>query len=118
VVAAGTAGGYGRMVRLRHAGGTVTRYAHLAGFAPGLRPGKRVRQGEVIGRVGSSGLSTGPHLHYEVALRGRPVDPATSGSETAAQLTGRDLAAFQAARRGLQTWLARLEPMQEVAAAD
>jgi murein DD-endopeptidase MepM/ murein hydrolase activator NlpD len=118
VVSAGRAGGYGRMVRLRHANGTETRYAHLSAFARGLRAGGRVRQGEVIGRVGSSGLSTGPHLHYEVAERGRPVDPATLRAEAGTRLAGPELAAFTAARRQLQAQLARLEPRQEVAAAD
>jgi murein DD-endopeptidase MepM/ murein hydrolase activator NlpD len=118
VTLVGTAGGYGRTVRLRHAGGTETRYAHLSAYARGLRPGGRVRQGDVIGRVGSTGMATGPHLHYEILADGRAMNPATTHTETTARLTGRDLAAFLAARRGLQTWLARLEPMQEVAAAD
>ncbi len=114
----GHASGYGRMIVLRHAGGTETRYAHLSAFARGLKPGSRVRQGDVIGKVGSSGLATGPHLHYEILMAGRPVDPATAQAEAGTQLTGRDLAAFMAERRSLQAWLARLEPMQEVAAAD
>lgn len=114
----GTANGYGRMVTLRHAGGTETRYAHLSAFARGLKRGSRVRQGDVIGKVGSSGLATGPHLHYEIIIAGRPVNPATAQAEASAQLTGRDLANFMAERQSLQTWLARLEPMQEVAAAE
>ncbi len=68
-------GGYGRVVYLRHPRGYQTRYAHLSRFAEGIRTGVRVKQGEVIGYVGSSGLSTGPHLHYEFRLHGRPVDP-------------------------------------------
>jgi murein DD-endopeptidase MepM/ murein hydrolase activator NlpD len=68
-------GGYGRQVRLAHSGGTVTSYSHLSGFAVG--PGTYVRRGDVIGYVGSSGLSTGPHLHFEVRKDGRPVDPLT-----------------------------------------
>ena len=68
-------GGYGRIVRLRHAGGMETRYAHLVRFASGLTPGVRVRQGDVIGMVGRSGVATGPHLHYEVRVKGRRVDP-------------------------------------------
>ncbi|WP_135466985.1 M23 family metallopeptidase [Crenalkalicoccus roseus] len=118
VVEAGWRGGYGRIIRLRHAGGTHTLYAHLSGFAPGLRPGKQVRQGEMIGRVGSTGTSTGPHLHYEVHLAGRPVDPATAPAQAVVQLAGAELAAFQAARRTLLTHLARLAPMEEVAWAD
>src|SRR2546429_416025 len=60
---------------VRHATGTATRYGHLWGFARGLHPGGRVEQGETIGFVGSTGLSTGPHLHYEFLVNGRPTTP-------------------------------------------
>jgi murein DD-endopeptidase MepM/ murein hydrolase activator NlpD len=72
---AGWGGGYGNMVELRHKRGYVTRYAHLKGFARGIRAGTRVRQGDLIGYVGSTGMSTGPHLHYEFHMDGRPVNP-------------------------------------------
>lgn len=72
---AGWGGGYGNVVELRHQRGYASRYAHMRGFAPGIRPGVRVKQGDVIGYVGSTGLSTGPHLHYEFHADGRPVDP-------------------------------------------
>jgi murein DD-endopeptidase MepM/ murein hydrolase activator NlpD len=114
----GRRGGYGLMVRLAHPGGAETRYAHLSAFARGLRPGSPVRQGEVIGRVGSTGLSTGPHLHYEIRLAGRPVDPARAVPQPSVQLAGRALDGFLAARHATQTQLARLAPMQEVAWAD
>jgi len=65
VTRAGWAGSYGRLVEIRHRAGIRTRYAHLSAIAPGIRPGKHVEQGQWIGRVGSSGLATGPHLHYE-----------------------------------------------------
>ena len=65
----------GIYLRVRHAGGVETRYAHLSRFAPGLRRGTRVRSGEVIAAVGSTGWSTGPHLFYEVLIDGRNVDP-------------------------------------------
>jgi murein DD-endopeptidase MepM/ murein hydrolase activator NlpD len=71
----GVQGGYGNLVEIRHANGFVTRYAHLNGFASGLRAGARVSQGQVIGYVGMTGLATGPHLHYEMHRSGRPVDP-------------------------------------------
>jgi murein DD-endopeptidase MepM/ murein hydrolase activator NlpD len=74
---AGRHGGYGNLVDIRHARGYMTRYAHLNGFAPGITPGTRVRQGDVIGYVGMTGLATGPHLHYEFHTNGRPVDPRT-----------------------------------------
>lgn len=73
VAAAGWAGGYGRQVRLAHAGGIATSYSHMSAIL--AEPGRTVRRGEVIGFVGSSGLSTGPHLHYEVHRGGVAVDP-------------------------------------------
>lgn len=117
VLSLGYAGGYGRLIRLRHGNGMTTSYAHLAAYAPTLRPGMRVAQGEVIGRVGASGHATGPHLHYEVAAAGRLVNPASLPVD-AAHLAGPDLTAFQATRRSLLMSLARLQLMQEVAAAD
>ncbi len=70
VLRAGHAGGYGNMVELRHRSGSTTRYAHLRGFARGVRAGARVGQGQVIGYVGSTGLASGPHLHYEFRVNG------------------------------------------------
>jgi murein DD-endopeptidase MepM/ murein hydrolase activator NlpD len=73
VESAGALGGYGNQVLLRHPDGTQTRYGHLSVI--GVRPGQSVDVGERIGAVGSTGVSTGPHLHFEVVLGGRPVDP-------------------------------------------
>ena len=73
VVRAGWAGGYGRQVRIAHADGLATSYSHMSRMA--VEPGSYVRQGELIGYVGSSGLSTGPHLHYEVLRGGQAVNP-------------------------------------------
>ncbi|MEZ5998024.1 MAG: M23 family metallopeptidase [Hyphomonas sp.] len=67
-------GGYGNYIVLRHANGYKTAYGHLSRYAKGLKSGKRVRQGEIIGYVGSTGASTGPHLHYEVYIKGTPVN--------------------------------------------
>ena len=75
VVSAGWSGGYGRLAVVRHAEGYETRYGHLSGFARGIRSGATVRQGQVVGYVGSTGLSTGPHLHYEVRKFGSAVNP-------------------------------------------
>jgi murein DD-endopeptidase MepM/ murein hydrolase activator NlpD len=75
VVAAGVRGGYGNTVEIRHGGGVTTLYAHLSGFAKGVRAGARVRQGEPIGYVGSTGFATGPHLHYEFKIAGMHQDP-------------------------------------------
>jgi len=67
----------GNYLRLRHKNGYETAYLHMNNFAAGIRKGKRVSQGQVIGGVGSTGLATGPHLHYEVVLRGKPINPRT-----------------------------------------
>lgn len=75
VLRAGRWGGYGIVVTVRHARGIETRYAHLRGTAPGIRAGLRVRQGQVIGYVGMTGLATAPHVHYEFIQNGRHVDP-------------------------------------------
>lgn len=75
VVAVGRRGGYGNAVEIRHGGGITTLYAHLSGFAKGIRTGARVRQGEPIGFVGSTGFATGPHLHYEFKIAGIHQNP-------------------------------------------
>ena len=75
VVFAGRKGGYGRTIILRHGSIYTTLYAHLSRFSKGVRPGKRVEQGQIIGYVGSTGLATGPHLHYEFRVRGAHRDP-------------------------------------------
>ncbi|TFG88531.1 MAG: M23 family metallopeptidase [Gemmatimonadales bacterium] len=75
VTRAGWWGGYGRVVELRHANDVRTRYGHLSGIASGVRPGKHVEQGQFIGRVGTTGLATGPHLHYEFLQHGRHRNP-------------------------------------------
>ena len=75
VTHAGREGGYGNLVEIRHANGIRTRYGHLSRFANGLHVGQRVRQEETVGYVGSTGLSTGPHLHYEFLVNGRATNP-------------------------------------------
>ena len=72
---AGWESGYGKYVRLRHTNGYETAYGHMSAFARGIKVGVRVRQGQLIGYVGSTGLSTGPHVHYEIVVNGRFVDP-------------------------------------------
>jgi len=75
VLRVGWAGGYGRLVEIRHKNGITTRYAHLSGFAKGMRAGNRVSQGQTIGYVGMTGLANGPHLHYEFRDHGQPRNP-------------------------------------------
>lgn len=94
VTQAGWGGGYGNLIVIDHGRGLKTRYAHL--HRMNVRPGQQVGQGQVIGQVGSTGLSTGPHLHYEVWQDGRPVDPRQARFQGGEQLGGRDLANFKA----------------------
>jgi murein DD-endopeptidase MepM/ murein hydrolase activator NlpD len=95
---AGTSGGYGRLVELRHSNGAVTRYGHLSLITIGLHPGSRVRQGDIIGHVGSSGLATGPHLHYEFRVGGLARDPRSIKSEPGVPLPKSAIAEFQRRR--------------------
>jgi murein DD-endopeptidase MepM/ murein hydrolase activator NlpD len=95
VQAAGRMGGCGNAVRLSHGGGLSTRYCHMSRMA--VRAGQSVRRGQVIGYVGSTGLSTGAHLHYEMYRGGRAVDPASVQFVTRAQLSGEELRRFRAA---------------------
>jgi murein DD-endopeptidase MepM/ murein hydrolase activator NlpD len=99
VTRAGWAGGYGRQVRLSHAGGLGTSYSHMSRIA--VQSGQTVRKGQVIGYVGSTGLSTGPHLHYEVYRGGTHVNPRSVRFTTRAQLSGGDLASFRSRLRNL-----------------
>ncbi len=73
MIEVGWNGGYGRMVEIDHGYGIATRYAHLSAFD--VEPGDIVAKGQIIGRIGSTGRSTGPHLHYEVRIDGEAVDP-------------------------------------------
>jgi len=75
VTQAGPEGGYGNLLRIRHAGGWATGYAHLSAFAAGIHAGMVVTRGQVVAFVGHTGLATGPHLHYEVSLNGVKLDP-------------------------------------------
>lgn len=87
--------GYGNLVVLRHRGKFSTAYAHLNGFARGLKKGQEVSQGDIIGYVGSTGWATGPHLHYEVRIDNKPQDPLTVALPAADTLDARGLAAFK-----------------------
>jgi murein DD-endopeptidase MepM/ murein hydrolase activator NlpD len=96
VLEAGRNGGYGRWIKIEHDGGVATAYAHLSRIAAGIRRSARVRQGQVIGFVGSSGLSTGPHLHFELHRNGLPVNPLTMARTAMRQrLSGDNLARFE-----------------------
>ena len=98
------AGGYGRWMKLGHAQGWETGYGHLSGWA--VRPGQHVRQGQIVAYSGSTGESTGPHLHFEVMQRGKKVDPKSAKVPSGTILAGRELAGFKAERAHIEQLLA------------
>jgi murein DD-endopeptidase MepM/ murein hydrolase activator NlpD len=99
--------GYGRRIEVQHTNGYVTAYSHLSRFGRGIAPGARVRQGQVIGYVGSTGLSTGPHLHYEIVVNGRFVDPMKIRVPRGRELDGRALAEFKRQREQVEALMQR-----------
>jgi len=105
---AGRNGAYGNYLRIRHNGSIKTAYGHLSKFARGVRAGTRVKQGQIVAYVGSTGRSTGPHLHYEVLVNGRPMNPMSVKLPAGEQLKGKDL-------KSLQTMIPDID--QQVAAA-
>ena len=90
--------GHGKQTIIRHANGYQTSYSHQTAIAKGIRPGIKVRQGQIIGYVGSTGYSTGPHLHYEVKVNNNHVDPMRIRLPKGKTLKGAELAAFEAER--------------------
>jgi murein DD-endopeptidase MepM/ murein hydrolase activator NlpD len=100
---AGWASGYGKQIMIRHANGYTTSYNHQSAFAKGIKPGVRVRQGQVIGYVGSTGLSTGAHLHYELIVNGNKVDPMRVRLPTGKVLKAELLEAFNLERDRIDT---------------
>jgi murein DD-endopeptidase MepM/ murein hydrolase activator NlpD len=94
----GWEGGYGKYVRIKHNNGYETAYGHMSAYARGLEPGKRVRQGQVIGFVGSTGMSTGAHVHYEILVNGRFVDPIRIKLPRGRSLEGPMMASFEKER--------------------
>jgi len=99
----GWRGGNGRFTSIKHANGYETSYSHQTAYAKGMREGVRVRQGQVIGYVGSTGYSTGPHLHYEVKVNNKRVDPMRIRLPKGKVLKGDELAAFEAERDRIDT---------------
>ncbi|MER9304640.1 M23 family metallopeptidase [Mesorhizobium sp. M0293] len=102
---AGWAGGYGKQIILRHANGYETSYNHQSAFAKGIEPGARVRQGQIIGYLGQTGLSTGPHLHYELIVNGTKVDSMRVRLPVGKVLKGDDLVAFKRERERIDELL-------------
>ena len=114
VMIAGRNGGYGNLVEIRHANGIRTRYGHLSKFAKGLYVGARVRQEQVVGYVGATGLATGPHLHYEFLVNGRPTNPQRKDAGAGEPVPAKLKSAFDTVRAQL---LAELEPTGLAASA-
>ena len=112
VTQAGRNSGYGNVVYLRHANGLETRYAHMQNFGKGIRTGVRVSQKQIIGYVGSTGLATGPHLHFEVLKGGRHENPTRMSAPPAPPIPPGELERFQAQISQVRT---RLEAMVAVA---
>lgn len=110
-------GGYGKYVKIRHANGYKTAYAHMNGYARGIKKGKRVRQGQVIGYVGTTGRSTGPHLHYEVHINGKKVNPQRIRVPTGRKLAKVDLAHYVTAQRQTNLMMASAPAITKVADA-
>ncbi|TFW13097.1 M23 family metallopeptidase [Brevundimonas intermedia] len=96
VVEARRWGGYGNWLRIRHNNGLESGYGHLSRYGSGIRAGQRVSQGQIVAYVGSTGASTGPHLHYELWRGGRRINPAGVRTQEGTELAGADLAAFRA----------------------
>lgn len=118
VEVAGRNGAYGKYVRIRHNNRYKTAYAHLSRYGRGIRRGTRVKQSQIIGYVGSTGLSTGPHLHYEVLVGGRQVNPLTLKLPTGTKLKGEQLAAFRTAMRQVMARLAEAPLSRQHARVD
>ncbi|TDI66048.1 MAG: M23 family metallopeptidase [Alphaproteobacteria bacterium] len=108
---------FGNYIRIRHANGYKTAYAHLNGYAKGVKRGARVKQAQIIGYVGSTGQSTGPHLHYEVHLNGKQVNPATIRVPTGRKLEGDILQAFLNQRSELDTKMAAMPAVTRLSTA-
>lgn len=112
---AGENGGYGRYVRIKHTGVFSTAYAHMSGYAKGLRKGAKVRQGQVIGYVGASGLATGPHLHYELLSGGSQINPLSVKMPSGQKLEGKDMARFRETVATVERELKALPPDRRMA---
>jgi murein DD-endopeptidase MepM/ murein hydrolase activator NlpD len=117
ITAVGRNGGYGNAVGIQHNQRYSTYYAHLSRFAPGIKHGRSVRMGEVIGYVGSTGWATGPHLHYEFRVHGRSIDPTKIAKENpqVPSLSGPDLIQFTSVATDLRKRLSLLDSVNTAA---
>jgi murein DD-endopeptidase MepM/ murein hydrolase activator NlpD len=100
-------GGYGNLVEIKHAGGLSSRYGHLSRYGVGIRTGRRVRQGQTVGYVGTTGVSTGPHLHFEIRKKGKPVNPLKVIPPRAEPVAKKNMPEFRALKASYLADLAR-----------
>jgi murein DD-endopeptidase MepM/ murein hydrolase activator NlpD len=111
----GRYGGYGNFLKVNHGNGYATGYAHLSRFAPGLHVGSRVRQGQIVAYSGMTGMATGPHLHYEIFIDGKQVNPLKVKMAQGRMLSGRDLRAFEQQRHKIDQTVASMPLETKVA---
>lgn len=116
VVTAGRVGGYGNMIDIRHSNGMVSRYGHMSRFARGIHSGSRVKMGETIGYVGMTGWATGPHLHFEIRVKGVARDPKLAlKGQSGAPLSGSETALFKEIRAHTLAVMAQSDNTRQVA---
>ncbi|MEP6827001.1 MAG: peptidoglycan DD-metalloendopeptidase family protein, partial [Aestuariivirga sp.] len=114
---AGRENGYGNVITISHSNHLQTMYAHMSRFAAGIHEGSHVNQGQVIGYVGTTGRSTGPHLHFEVRIDDRPVNPMSVRATGGHQLAGRDLSNFRVQRDKVLAMMEKAPSANEVVQA-
>jgi murein DD-endopeptidase MepM/ murein hydrolase activator NlpD len=115
VVFEGVASGYGNFIKVNHGNGYLTAYGHLSRFAPGVRNGSRVRQGQVIAYSGMTGVATGPHLHYEIYQNGGQVNPAKVKFAEGRKLAGNELRNYLVERLHIDAKMASMKLETRVA---
>jgi murein DD-endopeptidase MepM/ murein hydrolase activator NlpD len=108
-------GAYGNYVKIRHSSGYSTAYAHMSRFGAGTKKGVKVRQGQIIGYVGSTGRSTGPHLHYEIIVNNNQVNPLSVKMPSGKKLAGKELTGFNVAKAETDNQLAALPIKTQIA---
>ena len=116
VIKAGRESGYGNRAEIQHANGYITTYNHMTGFARGVTEGTRIKQGQLVGYLGMTGLATGPHLHYEVIVNGHFVDPMRVKLARTRELDGRQIALFKRERERIEGLIAKAPGATRVAA--
>lgn len=118
IVEMGRKGGYGNYIRVKHNDTYQTAYAHAKSFARGMKRGKKVKQGQVIAYVGTTGRSTGPHLHYEVLKKGKQINPQKAKFPIVKKLNGEQLTAFKAEAKKIKTAMQTAPSKNEFASAE